>query len=236
MIDHFNKINDFLSLNTFNHKKKYDLILVLGNALPYVAVEAYKYYKNGYSKYFMISGGIGHTTGAMKSKISEDFILSYQDEASILRGLIEHIYDKDETIIIENESTNCGMNIHNSLDIICKKKLSIKSILLVHDPLMQRRIDATAKKQSNHYEFYNLSLFVPNIKFKCGYYVSNDFKGLWTFDEYVSLMLGEMKRLIDNCEGYGPNGMNYICHVDIPKEVECSYNILLNKYKNQIRN
>ena len=29
--------------------------------------------------------------------------------------------------------------------------------------------------------------------------------------------MGEIPRLTDNAEGYGPNGKKFICHVDIPE-------------------
>ncbi len=33
---------------------------------------------------------------------------------------------------------------------------------------------------------------------------------------YLALLLGELPRLLDNAQGYGPNGKGFITHVDFP--------------------
>jgi len=43
---------------------------------------------------------------------------------------------------------------------------------------------------------------------------------MWEMERYISLLMGEIPRLTDNEEGYGPLGKNYIVHVDIPQDVE----------------
>ena len=39
-------------------------------------------------------------------------------------------------------------------------------------------------------------------------------------------MLGELPRLRDDINGYGPLGRDFIVHVDIPAEVEAAWQIL----------
>lgn len=46
---------------------------------------------------------------------------------------------------------------------------------------------------------------------------------LWSMDRYISLVLGEIPRLRDDEEGYGPLGKGFITHVDIPEEVEVAW-------------
>ena len=50
----FNLLNQFLAINTYDEKKKYDLILVLGNAIAETGLIAYQLYKTGhaYHRYF----------------------------------------------------------------------------------------------------------------------------------------------------------------------------------------
>ena len=38
-------------------------------------------------------------------------------------------------------------------------------------------------------------------------------------DRYVNLLMGEIPRLKDDENGYGPSGKNFIAHVDIPGTV-----------------
>ena len=40
----------------------------------------------------------------------------------------------------------------------------VKNILLVHDPLMQRRIDATARHYAPHINFDNYRCFLPVVE------------------------------------------------------------------------
>lgn len=37
-----------------------------------------------------------------------------------------------------------------------------------------------------------------------------------------SLLWGEIPRLTDDADGYGPRGKNFIAHVDIPTEVRAA--------------
>ena len=42
---------------------------------------------------------------------------------------------------------------------------------------------------------------------------------MWDMERYISLLLGEIPRLRDDSDGYGPNGKNYLAHIDIPDSV-----------------
>lgn len=50
--------------------------------------------------------------------------------------------------------------------------------------------------------------------------------GLWPVARYLSLLLGEVPRLRDDAQGYGPRGKNFIAHVDIPADVEAAWALL----------
>lgn len=47
-------------------------------------------------------------------------------------------------------------------------------------------------------------------------------EGLWSVDRYLSLITGELPRLRDDVNGYGPCGRDFIVHVDIPGNVEAA--------------
>jgi hypothetical protein len=42
---------------------------------------------------------------------------------------------------------------------------------------------------------------------------------LWTMDRFLGLIIGEIARLNDDVDGYGPKGKGFIGHVDIPENV-----------------
>lgn len=47
--------------------------------------------------------------------------------------------------------------------------------------------------------------------------------GLWSPERFLSLIMGEIPRLRDDENGYGPLGRGFIPHVDIPVEIETAY-------------
>lgn len=59
--------------------------------------------------------------------------------------------------------------------------------------------------------------------------------GMWTVERYVDLLMGEIPRLTDDLNGYGPKGKGYIAHVDIPKEVIPAFEELKRVYGSRTR-
>ena len=59
--------------------------------------------------------------------------------------------------------------------------------------------------------------------------------GMWTIDRYVNLLMGEIPRLTDDENGYGPNGKNFIAHVDIPETVKIAFEELKFVYGDKTR-
>lgn len=105
----FNLLNQFLAINTYDEKKKYDLILVLGNAIAETGLIAYQLYKTGHAYHFMIAGGKGHTTDILINTIKEKYDIkdiTKRSEAELFKYLIEENYGVDNTILLEKESTN----------------------------------------------------------------------------------------------------------------------------------
>lgn len=47
--------------------------------------------------------------------------------------------------------------------------------------------------------------------------------------------MGEIPRLTDNKEGYGPSGKDFLIHIDIPEKVENAFLELKKYYPNMVR-
>ena len=60
--------------------------------------------------------------------------------------------------------------------------------------------------------------------------------GMWDIDRYVNLLMGEIPRLTDDADGYGPRGKNFIAHVDVPTEVRAAYAALQPVYGTRAAN
>lgn len=86
---------------------------------------------------------------------------------------------------------------------------------------MQYRMEAGLRKYTIDTLIINYSTYRANVMVKNAQLVyENDIKGMWDMDRYITLLMGEIPRLSDSTEGYGPNGKGYIAHVDIPIEVD----------------
>ena len=51
----------------------------------------------------------------------------------------------------------------------------------------------------------------------------------------MTLLMGEIPRLSDDENGYGPKGKDYIAHVDIPEKVEQAFLELKQVYGSMVR-
>jgi uncharacterized SAM-binding protein YcdF (DUF218 family) len=225
-----------------------DIILILGNSIPYIAELAAKAYKTGLAKRIMIVGGIGHSTkyliqNVLQDKRYKDVNLNENSEADILKQIIisrENI-DKDK-IIIESNSTNCGSNAFEALHLLKEKGQIPNSIILIQDPTMQLRSHASFLKEWKQEKTLIISYcpFIPQIKAsEGGYeYVNQGINGLWSLDRFIDLIMGEIPRLRDDVNGYGPEGKHFISHIDIPEDVLTSYQRLVAYYTeyNEIKN
>ena len=163
--------------------------------------------KNFIAKKYIIVGGAGHTTDTLRQVVH----LEYPDiettdlsEAEIFQKYIKHVYGC-KADYLETKSTNCGNNITYLLDLLKENNISFKSIILSQDASMQRRMAAGLLNQNDEL------VYEENIH------------GMWTIERYVNLLMGEIPRLSDDANGYGPNGKNYIVHVDIPENVKIAF-------------
>ena len=59
--------------------------------------------------------------------------------------------------------------------------------------------------------------------------IENDTPYLWEGTRLYELALGEVYRLRDDENGYGPKGKGFLRHVDVPEEVNRSFEIIADK-------
>ena len=235
---------------------KADLLILLGNSHLDVMEEAAKFYHQKIAKKIMVAGGKGHSTPYLalnvknhpkyfdvnignrsKSEIfndieklnrpeknnSKDILSNYRPEADILKDiLLTHLGINSEDILIENTSTNCGSNAVNALKVLKENNLSITSVLLMQDPTMQQRTHACFQREwkKENVFFISYAAFIPNLE---------------NTERFLSLIMGEIKRLRDAPDGYGPKGLNFIDSVEIPESVLEAYSRLQDKLANHTR-
>ena len=190
--------------------------------------------KNKVAKKYVIVGGAGHTTETLRIKMRAVFPeIETADlpEAQVFAAYIKYRYGL-EADYLECNSTNCGNNITYLLELLKKNGIPFKSMILSQDATMQYRMEAGLRKYvGDEVRIINYAVYAAKVIVKNGALAyADDIWGMWDMDRYVSLLMGEIPRLSDDENGYGPNGRNFIAHIDIPAEVKSAFEKLCEIY------
>jgi hypothetical protein len=96
--------------------------------------------------------------------------------------------------------------------------------IVIQDPTMQRRTMATfarvwqgATTPPQWLSFPGCTPVLEQTDGQLGFVGGG--AGLWPVTRYLALLLGELPRLQDSPEGYGPRGKDFISHVTFPPEI-----------------
>jgi uncharacterized SAM-binding protein YcdF (DUF218 family) len=250
--ENINILSDFLGVRDIDAlskealEEKYqisqtDLLILFGGSIAYGCDVVGKAVSNHIAKNFMIVGGEGHTTESLRRVIHHAFPeieTSGKMEADVMSEYIKRKYDIDH-ILIERHSTNCGNNITYALEVMKQHNLSPQNMMIVQDATMQRRMDAGFRKYlpNSKVEIINFASYKVKVGVKNEKLViePTGIWGMWDIERYISLLMGEIPRLLDDINGYGPNGKNYIAHVDIPVNVLKAFEELKEEYRDLVR-
>ena len=182
--------------------------------------------KNNVAKTYVIVGGAGHTTETLRQKMHAEFpqiMTAGLPEAEVFAAYLKHQYGL-EADYLECKSTNCGNNITYLLELLREKGIACKNIILSQDATMQHRMEAGLRKYAPDMKIINYAVYHAMVCDKEG---SLDYQekiwGMWDMERYISLLMGEIPRLTDNADGYGPCGKDFIAHVDIPEQVQAAF-------------
>lgn len=241
IIDAFNCIIEFLAVRDIDQMSKdalekvfnapkVDVIIALGSDLPIVAETACKIYKAGHGEKLMFCGGIGHSTMNLKKKVAK--ILGVEtdrlpeSEAEIYACLAKDKYQiESSSIYMDKTSTNTSENINNAIRILKDHAIKDQNVILIQDPILQKRSYVTALDFFDHSQkIVNYAPIIPKLDSDGN--IVNDIPYLWEGKRLYELALGEVYRLRDDENGYGPNGKGFLRHVDVPEKVNRSFEII----------
>lgn len=123
------------------------------------------------------------------------------------------------------------------MDLLKENGIRYKSIILSQDATMQNRMEAGLKKYvSNNVKIINYAVYSANVIVENGSLAyENEIWGMWDMERYFNLLIGEIPRLSDDENGYGPNGKGFIAHVEIPIDVRIAFDELRKEYTGQVR-
>lgn len=139
-------------------------------------------------------------------------------------------------VFIEDKSTNCGSNTIETRKVLKKAGIpSSGNYVIIQDPTMSLRTVASFQRTYSDLQvqpvFLSCPIFVPQVS-SSGLELKYDLENigeneLWEMTRFVELLIGEIPRLRDDKEGYGPKGRGFIVHVDVPSEVEEAWKRLM---------
>ena len=193
---------DFLKIN--QDLTKSDLILVLGNSDIRTVDKAVELYKKNYANKIIITGGLGRISSNLFDK----------PEAVVFKNIAVQKGVKDLDIEIESNSTNTFDNFRFTKKMIDESKVSVKSIIIVTKPYMEKRAYLMAKEIFHN---TNLTVTSPDIEF------SNYPNQILTKEFVINMLVGEIQRLII----YASH--SEIEKVNMPKDILQNYNYLIEK-------
>jgi len=205
-----------------------DAIVLLGSSCLESVEVAARAVSIGISQRVVISGGMGHSTSYLCENVRargdlRSIPTENRGEAEIFADILRlHFGVPEECLVVESISTNCGGNAWETKRLLEEHQLQLRSALLIQDPTMQRRTHASferAWRGEDVPRFLSYAAFLPEVVEIAGELSLAIGCGAWKFPRFVSLVLGEIPRLFDGPDGYGPQGSDYIEHVDIPVRV-----------------
>ncbi|EYE92885.1 DUF218 domain protein [Aspergillus ruber CBS 135680] len=188
----------------------------------------------------VLCGGIGHSTQFLYEAVADHpqfhtlaKAITGLPEAQVLERIFDEFFDGAAVraagcqILVEDESTNCGRNAIKSREILERFAFDLKNIILIQDPTMMLRTTASFEHAYKHVEnrphFISCPVFVPQVRPSAQgqlVYAFNSPPMLWDMQRFIDLILGEIPRVRDDENGYGPNGRGFIGHIHVPAEIE----------------
>jgi uncharacterized SAM-binding protein YcdF (DUF218 family) len=192
----------------------------------------------------VLCGGIGHSTPFLYDAVARHpryHVLASETkglpESRVLSLIFERFFAGHAlvaaglTLLIEDQSTNCGANALETRRVLEASGVPApESVLVVQDPTMSLRTVASFQRAfadvASPPAFLACPTFVPEMEVARGggelVFCSGgvEAKGLWESSRFLELIMGEIPRLRDDEQGYGPRGKGFIAHVEVPGEVE----------------
>ena len=194
--------------------------------------------KNEIAKKYIIVGGAGHTTETLRYKMHQEFPeieTNGLPEADVFEQYLEKRYSLHADYL-ERNSTNCGNNITYLKKLIEEEGITCRTMILSQDATMQYRMDASVKKYMPGIQVINYAVYDAKVVVRNGEFTyEKEIWGMWDIERYLTLLLGDVQRLSDNEDGYGPKGKGYIAHVDVPDEVEKAFMDLKKEFGDKVR-
>jgi uncharacterized SAM-binding protein YcdF (DUF218 family) len=196
----------------------------------------------------VLVGGIGHSTSHIYDAVARHpryntihAQISGLPEAQVLQEILDRFFSLPAVeaggprVLVEDQSTNCGANAVKTRKVLDEAGVTdIRTCVVVQDPTMSLRTKASFEKAFEDLTLLHFlacpivgpEVHVVNEKLEYLLDPADDLRAedLWGMKRLCELLVGEVTRLKDDENGYGPKGKGFIGHVDVPVEVEAAAN------------
>ena len=192
----------------------------------------------GAARRYAIVGGEGHTTQRLREIMAQELPGFQTDGLPEARLFAQYLRIRHglEADFLEYESTNCGNNITFLLDLLKKNSVKCDTMILTQDATMQLRMAAGLRRHAPEIIPISYAAYAAEAEVQGGKLAFRDApRGMWSMERYITLLMGEIPRLRDDGEGYGPRGRGFIAHVDVPEEVERAFAFLRECFPESVR-
>jgi hypothetical protein len=229
--------------------RRFDVLVLCGSAVLASLELAARAFGDDLVDRILVTGGIGHSTSHLATAVRRhptyrDVQTAGRPEAQVFAEILErHLHVPADAMTTETASTNCGDNAELSLRMLTSWSPRPRNILLVQDPTMQRRTHAAfqhhQRESADPVSVFSHAPFLPVVTpdgvggdgvggdggadFDAHAAAPEVVAPTWTLDRFTSLAIGEVRRLHDDGDGYGPRGAGFIGHVDVPADVLAAY-------------
>ena len=185
-------------------------MLLFGGSLPDAWDTAAAAVHAGRVGTLVLVGGVGHTTDVHRALLGD---ATGRTEADLMAAYLQREHGIED-LMLERRSSNCGENVVLARELVLGAGITPRTVALVQDPTMQRRMDAVFRL------VWPDAVPVNRPGPRRGRFA-------WPHERWVRLVMGEVPRLRDDAHGYGPRGAGFQASVDVPPEVEAAYAALV---------
>jgi uncharacterized SAM-binding protein YcdF (DUF218 family) len=242
-----NRIAAYLALDNFSAQRAPgsdpavpETIALLGNQVVATLAAACSLARQFPSARLLFSGGVGHSTHLLYENLREFSIAGpagkwaihpSMTEAEMFARVAQSAFAIDSNrMLVEDRSTNTGENARFSLELLQSERLAHGPVAILQDPTMQRRSILTWEREAEKAGVVSPVLscvaFVPVVEAGpdgkprlAGRHAGRS----WSIDRLLGLLAGEIQRLRDDEDGYGPRGRGFLPHVELPQAVLDAY-------------
>lgn len=216
---------------------KPDLLILAGNSLPALTQYAGDCAQRLACPLLLV-GGHGHATQHLVDQLQHVHLLpagqfDFNWSEAGLNGFVLTQQGCSQPLYYERLSQNTGENARFAWQVVQRYHLTAQRVALIQDPFLQRRTRLTfGQNWPATTCFYTANPELPKfLSLKPQIKTQPATAATWWSQPYLlALAVGEIQRLQDTPQGYGPCGAGFIPHVTVPTEVLQAAQLLQQRY------